>query len=267
MRAVELCSYRRMYGGMDRIMKTFRVLGAVFVVLGFFFALLGILTSIFPMIENEHFQVILNSFQETSADSLTNTLNSIVLFCLHSSYFLLFCGISLMVVGGLLSSSARKRQKTSDPVSAPQRVSPPASETLGIPKPAYYPGGLAPTAAGFGSGKDTAEQLSSADDAPDFGFQAGKKAGPISGGVEPSFSSDENDAQKLMQHDQLLSSRQQEETQKSPDYEQYLNNASQEEAGDVPEKIKNQADGDPRTADDDSPRRPRIVSTMGKRKA
>ena len=57
------------------------------VVLGFFFALLGILTSIFPMIENEHFQVILNSFQETSVDPLTNTLNTIVLFCLRSSYF------------------------------------------------------------------------------------------------------------------------------------------------------------------------------------
>lgn len=267
MRAVELCSYRPIYGGMDRSMKTFRVLGAVFVVLGFIFALLGILTSIFPMIENEHFQVILNSFQETSADALTNTLNAIVLFCLHSSYFLLFCGIFLMVAGGLISSTARKKQNAANPVSAPQRVSPPASETLGIPKPAYYPGGLEPPAAGFTSGKDTAEQLSSADGAPDLGFQAGKKAGPISGGVEPSFSSDENDAQKLMQHDQLLASRKQAEAPDAPERVQYPSNAALEDAVADAGKEENQVVGDPWTSDDDAPRRPRIVSTMGRRKA
>jgi hypothetical protein len=266
-RAVELCSYRWLCGGMDRSMKTFRVLGAIFIVLGFIFALLGILTSLFPMIENEHFQVILNSFQETSADSLTNALNAIVLFCLHSSYYLLLCGIFLMVAGGLISSSARKRQIAPGPGSAPQRVSPPASEPLGIPKPAYYPGGLAPPAADFNYGKDAARQFPQADDAPDFGFHTAKKAGPILGGVEPSFSSDENDAQKLMQHDQLLTSRKQTETPGAPEYARYLSNAAPEEAGAGAVKTETQADGDPLTADDGSPRRPRIVSTMGKRKA
>ena len=235
------------------------------VVLGFFFALLGILTSIFPMIENEHFQVILNSFQETSVDPLTNTLNTIVLFCLRSSYFLLLCGIILMVAGGLISSSARRKLRTAHPVSASQRVSPPAAETLGIPKPAYYPGGLEPASVDFNLGRDLAEQSSQAEEPMDFGIQAGKP-GPISGGVEPSFSSDENDAQKLMRHDQLLASQKQPETPNVLDYVQYPSNTAQKESADDSGQSADPVFEEPREAIDEPPQKPRIVSTMGKRK-
>ena len=264
MRAVELCSYRCICGGMDYIMKTFRVAGAVLIVLGFIFALLGILTSIFPMIENEHFQVILNSFQETSVDPLTNTLNTIVLFCLRSSYFLLLCGIILMVAGGLISSSARRKLKAAHPASASQRVSPPAAESPGIPKPAYYPGGLEPTADDFNLGHDLAEPSSQAEEALDFGIQAGKP-GPISGGVEFSFSSDENDAQKLMRHDQLLASQKQPEAPNAPGYEQYPSNTAQKEPDD-PGQSADPVFQESREAPDGPPQKPRIVSTMGKRK-
>ena len=247
-------------------MKTFRVFGAIFIVFGFFFALLGILTSVFPMIKNEHFQMILNSFQETSADALTNTLNSIVRFCLHSSYFLLLCGISLMVAGGLISASAHKKQKAAYSGSDPQHASAPASNTPGIPKPAYYPGGLAPPAAGFPSGQESG--LPSEEEGfSDVGFQAVRKAGPISGGVEPSFSTDDNDAQRLMQHDLLLTSQPQPDAQGAPEYAQYLSNAEPEEADAIPARAECPADMEEPPEAGEPPQRPKIVSTMGRRKA
>lgn len=246
-------------------MKAFRVFGAIFIVFGFFFALLGILTSVFPLIQNEHFQMILNSFQETSADALTNTLNSVVRFCLHSSYFLLLCGICLMVAGGLISSSAHKMQKSDYSGSEPQRASSQASNTPGIPRPAYYPGGLAPPAVTFPSGRDD-DRLTEDEDEADYGLQATMKTGPISGGVEPSFSTDENDAQRLMQHDQLLSSQQPPDAPVVPEYAQYLSNAEPDEADIVIKHAVYQADGEAQEAEDEPPQRPRIVSTMGRRK-
>ena len=99
----------------------------------------------------------------------------------------------------------------------------------------------------------------------DFGIQAGKP-GPISGGVEPSFSSDENDAQKLMRHDQLLASQKQPETPNVPDYEQYPSNTAQKESADDPGQSADPVFEEPREAIDDPPQKPRIVSTMGKRK-
>lgn len=247
-----------MCGGMDHTMKSFRIVGAVFVVFGFFFSLIGILSSLTPLIQSEHFRMILNSFQETSADPLTNTLNTIVRFCLHSSYFLLFCGISLMIAGGLISSSAHKKQLTDKKEAAPQRVSPPAAETLGIPKPAYYPGGLAPPVIKFNLGREDKEPL-------DFGSGDAQKAGPISGGIEPSFSSDENDAQKLMQYDQLLSSQKQEEQPTAPEYIQYLSNSVPEERtydrGEEDDSSAKPFNGGPIGTQG----KPKIVSTMRKR--
>ncbi len=245
-------------------MKTFRVFGAIFVVFGFFFALLGILTSVFPMIKNEHFQMILNSFQETSADALTNTLNSIVRFCLHSSYFLLLCGISLMVAGGLISASAHKKQKAAYSGSEPRRTSSPASNTPGFPKPAYYPGGLAPPAADFPSGQESGMPPEE-EGFSGFGFQAARKAGPISGGVEPSFTTDDNDAQRLMQHDLLLTSQPQPGTPDAPEYAQYLSNAEPDEADTVQTRAEYLAGSEEEASE--PPQRPKIVSTMGKRKA
>ncbi|MFH1512403.1 MAG: hypothetical protein ABIG45_03505 [Bacillota bacterium] len=229
-------------------MKTFRIAGAVFCVFGFFFALIGILTSLFPLIENEHFKLILNSFQETSTDALTNTLNVIVRFCLRSSYFLLFCGISLMVTGGLISSSAHKRQLAAAGAPAAQPVSPPASETLGVPRPAYYPGGLAPPVISFHMIKKEDEPL-------DFGGEPAKNTGPISGGVELSLSSDESDAQRLMRQDRQLTAHKQPEYPVNPDYALYLSNTAPEE---TPSKSAETLSPTPSG-------KPKIVSTIGKR--
>ena len=125
-------------------MKAFRVIGAVFCVFGCIFALLGVISSILPLIENEQLQIIVNSFQEPSTDALTNMLNSWIVFCLHSGYFLLFCGISLTVAGGLISSSANKRQKTENSDFRKDSVSEQKMIENDMPKPAYYPGGLTP---------------------------------------------------------------------------------------------------------------------------
>lgn len=230
-------------------MKTFRILGAVFCVFGFIFALLGIISSILPMIENEQFKLIVNSFQETSTDALTNTLNAIVLFCLHSGYFLLFCGISLMVTGGLISASAHKKQKAFIDESPVRPVSAPTAETSDVPRPAYYPGGLAPPAIIYLS--DQEESLPQV-----ISTISPQKTAPISGGIEPSFSSEENDAQKLMRHDELLSAHKEPKRPSVPDYTKYLSNSVPANA--VPDTPRELASGPQST--------PRIISTVGKRR-
>ena len=227
-------------------MKTFRILGAVFCVFGCIFALLGILSSILPLIENEQFKLIVNSFQETSADKLTNTLNAIVVFCLHSGYFLLFCGISLTVAGGLISSSAHKRQKvfiTDVPDEAAPSIKPADSDA---PKPAYYPGGLAPPAVSLVPEQEEEEtQIVST--------MSNQKATPISGGVEPAFASDESDAQKLMLNDEQLLRQAKHEQPSVPDYSQYLSNSVSTKSPEAAAARK-----------PDAPHKPKIVSTMGK---
>jgi len=228
-------------------MKRFRILGAVFCVLGCIFALLGVISAILPLIENEQFTMIINSLQETSADPLTNTLNAIVVFCLQSGYFLLFCGISLTVAGGLISSSAHKRQKSAavdtHAASAPLQD----NSDAGVPKPAYYPGGLAPPTVSLISEQEEPEtQIVST--------MSNQKAPPISGGIEPAFSSDASDARKLMLQDEQLVSRVQTEQAPAPDYSQYLsNNPTSEPDGEASEA---------KPAHEHS--KPKIVSTMGK---
>jgi len=244
-------------------MKTLRIFGSVFVVLGLFFALIGILTSIFPMIENDQFKLILKSFEETSADSLTNTLNAIVRFCLHSSYFLLFSGIALMVTGGLLSSAANKKQLAAGSNPEPRADAASAYEVNGVPKPAYYPGGMAPPVFTYQTGKEADTLFADADEPLNFGTAAAPTAGPISGGIAPSFSADESDAQRLMQNDQQIASRIVTERPLGEDYAKYLSNEkSQDEPkddGDLFAAAPGYASGTPGS-------KPRIVSTMGKRK-
>jgi hypothetical protein len=247
--------------GIDPVMKSFRILGAVFCVFGFFFALLGILASVLPSIENEQMRMILHSFQETSTDTLTNTLNGIVRFCLRSSYFLLFSGISLMVAGGLINSAAHKMQSDAAGGADAQPLVPLMAEATGIPVPAYCPGGLAPPVVSLESG-GIAETIPLDDEPLDFANHSARKAPPISGGVEPSFSSDESDAQRLMRHDRQLTAGKPPGRQSVPDYTQYLSNSESAETprdGNPPVKIVD------RTSSAAS-RKPRIVSTMGKRK-
>ena len=231
-------------------MRAFRVLGAVFCVFGCFFALLGILTSLLPMIENEQFQLIVESFQETSADPLTNTLNAIVMFCLHSGYFLLFSGISLTVAGGLISSSANKHRKESAAAVSDVPVARKESPEAGVPKPAYYPGGLTPPVVSLTP--ETEEET------PHFISTMGKqKAAPIVGGVEPALSAEEDDAMKLIRNDEQLASQAQYARSSAPDYSQYISN-------------NEPADTDPQDSAKAHPsqgqQKPRIVSTMGKNK-
>lgn len=231
-------------------MKALRILGAVFCVFGCLFALLGILTSILPMIENEQFQRIVDSFQETSADSLTNTLNAIVLFCLHSGYFLLFSGLSLTVAGGLISSSAKKREPKYETSTLETPVSRKESPSAGVPKPAYYPGGLTPPVVSLIPEKE--EKVS-----PHLVSTMGKrKAAPIAGGVEPEMNAEEDDAAKLLRNDEQLAAHVQYERPPVPDYSQYLSNA-------VPAGSDPQDDAKP-VSPQGGQHKPRIVSTIGK---
>lgn len=246
------------------MMKTLRIFGAVFVVFGLIFALTGILTSVFPLIQNEHFKLILNSFQETSADTLTNTLNAIVRFCLHSNYFLLFTGIALMVVGGLISSAAHKKDSTGAKAFAAAPVSRPASAIPGIPKPAYYPGGLVPPVFSYEAIEEQDSLFPANDGKPTYSIRSAQKQAPISGGVEPSFAADEFDAQKLMQHDQRISASQRPEAPKPSAYDQFLSNSA---ARKKPEPPKTKPVAEPvRASADEFPQKPKIVSTVGKRR-
>jgi hypothetical protein len=230
-------------------MKTFRILGAIFCVVGCFFALLGVISCILPLIENEQFKLIVDSFQKTSADSLTNTLNTIVVFCLRSGYFLLFCGISLTVAGGLISSSAHKRQNPADVKSPDAAVSSREKSDLGVPKPAYYPGGLTPPTVSLNSERDEpmAQVVST---------MSNQKPSSISGGVEPAFSSDESDAQKLLLNDEQLIDQKTPERPAALDYSKYPSNSLPTDAQSA-NVLKPQAS---------TPQKPRIVSTMGKSK-
>ena len=227
-------------------MKSFRILGSIFCVFGCIFALLGILSSIIPMIQNEHLITIVNSFQETSADPLTNHLNAIVRFCLHSGYFLLFCGISLTVAGGLISSSAHKRQHAAkeQPAETPMPVQrPPAGSQ---PKPAYYPGGLAPP--------DTLDNSSIKEEEPRIVTTIdGLQQSSISGSVELALNADESDAQKLMQNDAILQTRAKDEKQNQTDYSGYLSNTLDTKAAQA------------NTPVEPLQRKAKIVSTMGRK--
>ena len=243
-------------------MKTLKIFGSVFVILGLAFALIGILASLVPLIQNTRFQLILNSFEETSADSLTNTLNVIVRFCLHSGYFMLFGGIALLVTGGLMSTAANKQQRAASANTAANRDAASAYETPGIPKPAYYPGGMAPPVLPYQTGKDTDALLDDRDEPLDFGTAAAAKAGPISGGIAPAFSADENDAQRLMHNDLQIVSRKVTERPLGQDYAQYPSNEKSQDdpaaSGAIFEDLPRQSQA--------PAAKPRIVSTMGRRK-
>lgn len=229
-------------------MKTFRVIGALFVVFGCIFALLGILSSILPMIQNEQLNLILASFEEPSADTLTNTLNIIVLFCIRSGYFLLFCGISLMVTGGLISSTAQKkiRAMRADTEAAADAQHP---DTAGTPKPAYYPGGLAPPTIRILP--DDATKSS-----PKVVTTFAKKNPAQAAGSAPPPAGDD-DAQKLMKNDLQRASQAEEARREQPqqpaqqDYTRYLSNS----------------DAAKQPAPQSEAQRPKIVSTMGRRRA
>ena len=200
------------------------------------------------MIENAQFQRIVESFQETSADPLTNTLNAIVLFCLHSGYFLLFSGLSLTVAGGLISSSANKRKQEKIDSSHALPVARSENAESGVPKPAYYPGGLAPPAASLIPEKE--------ESAPHFVSTMGKhKATPIAGGVEPALNAEESDAAKLMRNDEQLASQAQYARPAVPDYSQYISNSEPDETD-----SRNRAPAYPPQGQ----HKPKIVSTIGK---
>lgn len=228
-------------------MRTFRIVGAIFCVFGCFFALLGILTSVLPMIENEQFQMILDSFQETSADPLTNTLNTIVLFCLHSGYFLLFSGISITVAGGLISASAHRRQKAAAISGAESAILPKQAVPPGIPMPAYYPGGAAPPA--------VSPDAEAEAPAPKIVSTFIRHKSPISGGVEPALQSDDSDAHRLMLNDEQLAAEALNAQPPQPDYSQYLSNAEPSRADTLAAEQAQQKQAPPR---------PKIVSTIGK---
>ncbi len=229
-------------------MKTFRVLGAVFCIFGCIFALLGILTTVLPMIENEQFKLIVDSFQETSADPLTNTLNAIVNFVLHSGYFLFFLGISLTVAGGLIGSSAHRRQKAAKvdvPEVAPYHIS---SEGSGTPKPAYYPGGLPPPVEDAAPDRDSSA-------VPIVSTMKMPTVQILPDDDEPETPSIESDSRKLAHNDAVLSAQSQFKRPAQPDYSRYPSNTapppSEEETNERQETPPQQ--------------RPKIVSTMGKK--
>ena len=243
--------------------KTIRVVGAVFVVVGLIFALVGILASVVPLIQNEHFKLILSSFQEISSDSLTNTLNGVVRFCLHSSYFLLFCGIALMVIGGLISSASQQKRTFAELplVSLPEPHA--AAESPGIPKPAYYPGGMAPSAFTPVSGREAELLFKKSDPVADDTFSKQKNV-PISGGIEPSFTAEVFDAQNLIRRDRKNSA----DTRlpkPQPDYEEFLSNAEQRTRPETPKTAVRREGPDLSVPAEIQPR-PRIVSTVGKRR-
>ena len=229
-------------------MRTFRVMGAVFCVFGCIFALLGILTTVLPMIENDQFKLIVNSFQETSADPLTNTLNAIVNFVLHSGYFLFFLGISITVAGGLIGSSAHRRQKDAkadSPETVPYHIS---SEGSGAPKPAYYPGGLPPPVQSVAPERDPqAVPIVSTMKMPTMQI--------LPDDDEPVSPSIESDSQKLAHNDAVLSAQAQFRRPAEPDYSKYPSNTSPPPSEESNHK---ELETQPR-------RRPKIVSTMGKK--
>jgi len=206
------------------------------------------LTIILPMIENEQFKLILSSLQTVSADSLTNTLNSIILFCLHSGYFLFFCGISLTVAGALISVSAHKRQKSAQP-DIPEIV--PLAKTSqagGTPKPAYYPGGMEPPEPSHA--KEAFEKTTNV-----INTMKVPLVSLIDDADEPDTLSMEDDAEKLMRNDAVYSAQEQFMRPPEPDYSRYPSNSASvrqsENTASPPESKPKQ--------------RPRIISTMGKK--
>ncbi len=257
-----------MFERADGNVKSFRVVGAIFCVFGFIFALIGILSFVFPTIQNDHMKMILNSFQESSPDPLTNTLNTIVRFCLHSGYFLLFCGISLMVVGGLISYTAyRKQSSSSDADEEAGYPYPIKAEVPGDPRPAYYPGGMEPDPSPIRF--DNASNFSFSADEPTSDFTLSSvmpPSGPIVGGIEPSFSLSESDSERLMQFDRQIKAQAQAEPV-------YIPNDPPYGTDEPPEDFQQLGDLDSgplqplEDFEDDLPQKPRIVSTMGKRKS
>ncbi len=256
--------------GNDKGMKTFRIMGAVFCVLGFFFALIGILSFVFPLINNEHVKMILNSFQEASTDTLTNTLNSIVLFCLHSAYFIMFFGISLMVAGGLVTSSAHKKQVgAADEQDNGQKDTAYVPDTPGVPSPAYYPGGIEPELPKQDADNGMRITLLAEEDPMAFAFASPNDPEHFPNADVSSFSSDDEDSKKLMHYDEQFRSFQKPEDeqsapepQTSPDYAEYVSNTpptANEQPADQPAE-------EPRGSNPQPPVKPRIVSTMGKRR-
>lgn len=246
--------------GMDHSVKSFKVLGAVFIVFGIFFTLMGALSAVFPLIDNDQVKMILNSFETASTDTLTNTLNSIIIFCLRSSYFLLFCGISLMVAGGLITSSAQKTKSIAEeePEYRIQNDSITAPESPGDPKPAYYPGGMAPAYNEFET--VNAQKASLLDEEPAMrGFDEifSKPSGPISGAIEPVAFSEESEAQRLMQNDRQMREYQENKPEPKPEYTEYISNSPAEYTEEQPSAVK---------VPSPEPGRVKIVSTMGKRR-
>ena len=230
-------------------MKTFRVLGAVFCVFGCILTLLGVLTSILPLIENEQLKLILSSFQEPSADPLTNTLNAIVLFCLRSGYFLLFCGISVTIAGGLISTSAHKLQKAETKKETVHEIAMKPLEPASAPKPAYYPGGAQPP-----SLNPVPDEAQNASPLVSTTMKL-PKIELITDTDDVDDESAETDGEKLMRNDAVLSAQEQFMRPSKPDYSNYPSNTSVSH----PEGRK-QSGSQPRGSN-----RPRIVSTMGKR--
>ena len=262
----------RLAGGAENLVKALRIIGSVFCVLGFFFALIGILSFVFPLIQNEQFKLILDSFQQSSTDPLTNTLNIIVRFCLTSGYLLLFCGISLMVIGGLTGYIAYRKQLLIDATADNEIALRPISGKIsGNPRPAYFPGGMEPTSA-VTDFEDISRFSSEPDGKPSNPpFAAPPPAGPISGRIEPAFSSDESDAQKLMRFDQQIKEQSPSYLQYPPNDPEYLNSSAPNDPQNPIDSMPNDPLADSKTEqqgslDDDPPKKPRIVSTMGKRK-
>ncbi len=227
-------------------MKTFRVLGAVFCVFGCILTLLGVLTSILPLIENEQLKLILSSFQEPSADPLTNTLNAIVLFCLRSGYFLLFCGISVTIAGGLISTSAHKLQKAETKQETVHEIAMKPLEPASAPKPVYYPGGAEPPIMPDET-QNASPLVSTTMKLP--------KIELITDTDDVDDESAETDGEKLMRNDAVLSAQEQFMRPSKPDYSHYPSNTSVNQP-----KGRKQSGNQTRGTN-----RPRIVSTMGKR--
>ena len=246
-------------------MKSFRVMGSVFIVLGFFFALIGILSSLVPMIENEQFTLIISSFQETSPDALTNTLNSIVRFCLHSSYFLLLCGISLMVTGGLISSTARRKQNEETNNEVTNRAAATAAPNAGIPQPAYYPGGMQPSASGFSSEPQSSQSYTLRTEPMDKRIASVQKPTPITGSIAAALSTEESDAQKLMFQDRQRVSRVAEEKPSGGNPVRYLSNTAADLENGAVNAAGNSAAKAPDAPLSAPANKPRIVSTIGKK--
>ena len=256
--------------GVDDLVKTFRVVSAIFCVFGFFFALIGILSFVFPLIQNEHFKLILYSFQQPSTDALTNTLNMIVRFCLNSGYFLLFCGISLMVIGGLTGYIAYRKQLLANAAAdADETAYTAAGKMTGKPKPAYYPGGMEPASSAADFEDISRFAVTTEEKTAPPPVPAPPSPGPIVGRIEPSFSSDESDAQRLMRFDQQIKEQSQAMPQYMPNDPEEETEAETYQSPEVlPPNVPLPADGEEFTdiPEPEPPKKPRIVSTMGKRK-